>query len=256
MNAFIVMLSLLFALPQAPTVKRMSDREHAGFIGPVKKVFVEWSPVDRPFNDISPGTRCRKQTDSYDKEGRLIQNSVYPGSCGSEEIREYYTYGTDGSRTEVTDASGASGIPSGPPPIAGASLDREPGQPRVVFQYDSTGRLTEASTIRPSGKMIDKSAYSYDANSRVQEVRGYNNDGKVSSRRVYTYDGVRKVPSGYAYYDGDGKLHEEITYSDYEFNSYGDWVKRKETRQERVYVSGQTVSRKSISSTYRQIEYY
>ncbi len=37
--------------------------------------------------------------------------------------------------------------------------------------------------------------------------------------------------------------------SDYEFNSQGDWVKRKETREERF-------NRKSVSLTIREIEYY
>jgi hypothetical protein len=129
MKFLTMMLSLVVA--QASSSKRMSDREHAGFIGPVKKVFVEWSPADHPYNDIAPGTRCRERTDVFDKDGSLTQNSVYPGSCGSEEIREYYTYGPDGSRTETTDATRASGIPSGPPPIGGGNVDREPGRPRL-----------------------------------------------------------------------------------------------------------------------------
>lgn len=256
MTFLTMMLSLVIALNQATISQTMSDREHAGFVGPVKKVFVEWSPVDRPYNDIAPGTRCRERTDVFDKDGRLTQNSVYPGSCGSEEIGEYYTYRPDGSRTETTDASRASGIPSGAPPIAGGNVNREPGRPKTTFQYDSKGRLVETSTLGPAGKMIYKSAYSYDDKSRLLERRGYGEDGKVSSRRTYRYDGVRNVPASFAYYDGDGKVHEEIAYSDYEFNERGDWVKRKETRQEKVYISGQTFIRKRISSTYRQIEYY
>jgi hypothetical protein len=255
MTFLTMMLSVVIALNQGTVSQRMSDREHAGFIGPVKKVFVEWSPVDRPYNDIAPGTRCRDSTHVYDRDGRLTQDSLYPGECGGDEIREYYSYGRDGSQTSRTEQIRGKDSPPPPPPIA-TFKKTEPGTPSTVFKYDSAGRLAEASTLRPSGKLIYKSAYTYDEKSRLMEFRSYDEDDKVSSRRVYTYEGTKAVPSTFAYFDDRGKVHEEITYSDYEFNSRGDWVKRKETRQERVYVSGQTFIRKSISSSYRQIEYY
>ena len=61
--------------------------------------------------------------------------------------------------------------------------------------------------------------------------------------------GRQRVPSGFIYYGGNGKVYERTTYSDYEFNSHGDWVKRKETTEE-------TLNRKSISWMLRKIEYY
>lgn len=81
------------------------------------------------------------------------------------------------------------------------------------------------------------------------EMTSYNSDGQVSSRRVYGFTGDEKVPSSFAYYDGKGNVYEKTIYSDYEFNSQGDWIKRKETTEERF-------NRQSVSLTVREIEYY
>ena len=119
----------------------------------------------------------------------------------------------------------------------------------MIFKYDpSSGKRIESTSIRPSGKIIYKTTYSYDKG-RMIEMTGYDVDGKVSSRRVYGYSGDEKVPSSFAYYDGKGDVYERTIYSDYEFNPQGDWVRRKETKEERF-------NRRSVSSTVREIEYY
>jgi len=57
------------------------------------------------------------------------------------------------------------------------------------------------------------------------------------------------VPSGFAYFGSDGRIYERTTYTDYEFNSKGDWIKRKQNKEE-------TFNRRSVSMTFREIEYY
>jgi hypothetical protein len=81
------------------------------------------------------------------------------------------------------------------------------------------------------------------------EGTGYDRDGQISDRRVYSYSGDDYVPSGFTYYGRDGKVYERTGYTDYEFNSRGDWLKRKQT-------SEQTFNRRSVSITFREIEYY
>jgi hypothetical protein len=125
----------------------------------------------------------------------------------------------------------------------------EPGEARMVFKYSSAGKLVEAASVKPSGKVMYKSTYSYDERGRIVEVTGYDRDGQVTVRRVYSYSSDSRVPSTFTYYGRDGKVYEKTTYSDYEFNSVGDWVKRKETRE-------QTFNRKSTSIISREIEYY
>ncbi|HZG52191.1 MAG TPA: hypothetical protein VEZ40_08645 [Pyrinomonadaceae bacterium] len=191
-------------------------------------------------------------TKVYDQNGRLMQHSLYPGACGSDEIRNDYSYASDGSRTEKSqEIRGKDSPPPPPPPMASRSdSEEDKGEPRMIFKYDpSSGKRIESTSIRPGGKIIYKTTYSYDDKGRMIEMAGYDSDGQVSSRRVYGYSGSERFPSNFAYYDGKGNVYERTVYSDYEFNSQGDWIRRKETREDRF-------NRKSVSSTVREIEYY
>ena len=51
------------------------------------------------------------------------------------------------------------------------------------------------------------------------------------------------------YYGPDGKIYERTTYTDYEFNPKGDWIKRKQTTEE-------TFNRRSVSMANPEIEYF
>jgi hypothetical protein len=58
-----------------------------------------------------------------------------------------------------------------------------------------------------------------------------------------------RVPSSFAYYGRDGIAYTKTVYTEYEFNSIGDWVRRKEITEE-LYNPRRT------SLTFRNIEYY
>jgi hypothetical protein len=134
--------------------------------------------------------------------------------------------------------------------VSGSTSEKDKGEPKMVFKYDlSTGKLVEDASVRPSGKVIYKTAYKYDQLGRMIEITGYGSDGRVESRRVYGFTGDQRVPSSFAYHDGQGNVYERTVYSDYEFNSQGDWIRRKESTEERF-------NRRSVSSTIREIEYY
>ena len=73
--------------------------------------------------------------------------------------------------------------------------------------------------------------------------------GQITVRRVYSYTGDERVPSTFTYYDQEGKVRERTTYTDYEFNSTGDWLKRKQTTEE-------TLNRVTVALVTREIDYY
>jgi len=248
MKHIFLVLIVFIACTHAHTIKRESDREHDGFVSPVKRVFVVWSPVSG--SNYPTGSRCRSSTKVYDEGGRLLQQSFYPGACGSDEIREDYTYAPDGSRTKKSQEIRGKDSPPPPPPMAAPpDYKEEPGEPRMVFKYASSGRLVEAASVKPSGKLVYKNTYSYDEHGRIVEVTRYDGEGQVTDRRVYSYSGNSRLPLTFTYYGRDGKVYDKTTYSDYEFNARGDWVKRTETRE-------QTFNRRSVSITSREIEYY
>lgn len=248
-----ILAALVFfclACSQASVAQRESDREHDGFVGPVKKVFEWWSPISG--GNYPPGSRCRTMTKVYDPTGRLVQHSLYPGACGVDEIRNDYSYAPDGSRTEQSQEIRGKDSPPPPPPLAGArpQPEAERGQRRVVFKYDpATGKLVESASIWPGGKVGYKITYSYDDQGRLTETTSLDENGQVSSRRVLGYTGDQRVPSSFTYYGGRGDVYERTVYSDYEFNPQGDWFKRKVTTEERY-------NRRSISVSTREIEYY
>ncbi|HEU4834787.1 MAG TPA: RHS repeat domain-containing protein [Pyrinomonadaceae bacterium] len=247
MKHFILLLIFFIVSGQTAT-KRESDREYDGFVGPVKKVFVTWTPISG--SPYPPESKCRQMTNEYDQSGRLTRHSVYPNSCGSDEIREDYTYSADGDKTiKVQEIRGENSPPSPPPVAAPANAKIENGPPKEARRYDDAGRLVEKGLMLPSGKFRYKSTYTYDAKGRLVETTGYDGDDRVTSRRVYAYSGDQRVPSSFIYYGGDGKIYEQTTYTDYEFNSKGDWIKRKHTTEE-------TFNRRRVSMFHREIEYY
>jgi hypothetical protein len=123
MNRFLVLLILSVAFNQAAVSKKESDREHGGFVGPVKSVFVVWLPISG--NRVPVGSRCRQLTDEYDENGRLVRHSIYPGECGGDEIREDYSYSQDGNRATKTQEIRGANSPA-PLPRPRAQTARKP----------------------------------------------------------------------------------------------------------------------------------
>lgn len=248
MKRLLLLLILSIACHQADVSKRESHRDQDGFIGPVKKVFVVWSPISGSNYPI--GSRCRELTNEYDESGRLMRHSVYLGACGNDEIREDYSYSQDGNQTTKTQEIRGENSPPPPPPLVSRSnSDEDKGPARRVFKYDQSGRLIEEGKVKSSGRLSYKTTFTYDLKGRLIETTGYDSDNKLSNRRVYKFSGDDRVPSEFAYYGPDGRVYERTSFTDYEFNSKGDWVRRKQTKEE-------TFNRHSVSMTFREIEYY
>ena len=247
MRLILAALMLCSINPQAVTTKYASDREHDGFAGPVKSVSVEYSTIYESHPSTPVGSHCREMKNFYDKDGRLMKHSVYPGSCGSDEILAEYTYAQDGSRTARMRS--IQGRNSWAPQGIKLATSTDESEPRTTFRYDTLGRLIEEATVGATGKIRYKSEYKYDTKDRMIEMIDSQADLQGSARWAYSYEGDNRVPSGVVYYDRDGKMYHQTAYKNYEFNSRGDWVKRKETIEE-------TSNRKTISWKIREIEYF
>jgi hypothetical protein len=83
-------------------------------------------------------------TNEYDEDGRLMRHSVYPGACGSDEIREDYSYSQDGNQTIKTQEIRGTNSPPPPPAVASRSNSEEDkGPAKKAITYDQSGRLSE-----------------------------------------------------------------------------------------------------------------
>jgi hypothetical protein len=209
----------------------------------------DWSPVTKNWYGVRSGTRCRQATHHYDATGRIMQSSVFSGSCGSDEWREYYTYDEEGNQMsreeEIRGAGSGFSAPSMPPPGG----PQNHGSRKKIFKYDSQGRLTEYFFQWSSGGIDNRIFISYDAENRISEFKSLDSAGKLNSRETYSHEGKNRFPSKSISFNPDGKVYEESTYSEYEMNSHGDWIKRKET----IKNSDGVVK---IALNYRNIEYY
>jgi hypothetical protein len=241
------MLIFGLILPQSPIPARKSERESNGFVGPVKRAHEEWSPVSGyPY---ASDARCRARTHTFDQDGRLTQYSYYSGGCGSDENREDYKYDQDGSRTTRFEyIQGENSPPPPPPPMMppGAAVK---GLPKTTFTYDAKGMLIEKANFRGDGKPTYKSTYKYDEKGRPQESEIVHSTGE-RYRFVSKYEGEKRFPESEVSFDGNSNNpRSTTTYTDYELNPQGDWIKRKVTRQE-------TGGRTYVAIHYRRIEYY
>lgn len=90
--------------------------------------------------------------------------------------------------------------------------------------------------------------FSHDAENRLSEYKSLNSDGKLNSRATYAYEGSNRFPSKSIYFNSSNKISEEHTYSEYELNSRGDWIKRKESIKDDDNVR--------VALNHRNIEYY
>src|SRR5882724_6589649 len=113
MKVFVILFAFSLLAVQSAPVRKMSDREHAGFIGPVKSVNIEYEITEQNYGDRLVGKHCRRMAQVYNESGRLTQRTVYSGLCGVDEIRISYDYTPDGSRTIKSDEARDQ---NGPPP--------------------------------------------------------------------------------------------------------------------------------------------
>ena len=244
-----LIFGLLFL--QSPIAIRKSERECNGFVGPVKNSLEEWSPVSGyPYPS---NARCHIRAQVYDKDGRLLQSSFFTGACGSDENREHYTYEQDGSRTTRFEyIQGKNSPPPPPPPMmppAAKGGEAVKGPPKTTFKYDAQGMITEKANFRANGEPTYKTTYKYDEKSRLQEMQVIHSDG-TRYRLTYKYDGEKRFPESQNSFEADNNTPKStVTYTDYEFNPQGDWIKRKETVKE-------ATGRTTVAIHYQSLEYY
>lgn len=245
-----LVFGLLFL--QSPSAGRKSERESDGFVGPVKKALEEWSPVSG-YPYLSPDDRCHARSRVYDKDGRLIQHSYFSGPCGSDENREHYTYDQDGNRTiRLEYIQGKNSPPPPPPPMMPPGAKGGPevkGPPKTTFKYDAQGMMTEKANFRANGEPTYKTTYKFDEKGRLQEMQVIHSGGN-RYRWTYKYDGEKRFPESEGSFEADSDTPKStVTYTDYELNAQGDWIRRKETIKE---ATGRTY----ISIQYQILEYY
>lgn len=123
----------------------------------------------------------------------------------------------------------------------------------VKYSYDDKGRITEEAKFNEEGVQFFKTVFKYDAEGKVTE-KTYHAGTIVTANNYLKYDSsgnlteLRFVPTE-ANLTGNPVIY---SYSDYEFDPQGNWVKR--------LVSSKSNSEGKVSENqmmyYRKIEYF
>jgi len=213
-------LSLLPICPARVTNK--TDREHDGFMGPVRAVRIEQSQLINRSGEWVEAPRVLSQTVAYDSRGRLTERVFYTRDQGIWS-RIIYDSDSAGIRSDIVYRAHA-----GQSTQANGSdqLERltEFTRLRRTFKYDSGGDRTEEADYSKEGNLSKRTVYKYEANGNVKEIIEYAPNGALQTRHTNKYDEKGRIVEQRRD-DSPGATARQESYA-YEFDSTGNWTKR------------------------------
>ncbi|MEO8439003.1 MAG: hypothetical protein ABI540_02165 [Spartobacteria bacterium] len=116
-----------------------------------------------------------------------------------DAVRVTVTMNPDGSKTVYqTDAAKHRSIAT----TTGANGK---AREKIVYRLDADGRYESGEVFAPNGTLRMKTRYRYDSAGRLLEETQLTKEGAVRNKIVYSYDAAGHQ-TGYAAYDGDGRL--------------------------------------------------
>ena len=234
-------------------------RERAKLYGAVHSVRSETAQYVRQDEEWVEGVRGQGQIDTYDRAGRLVEQVLYnpDGTHFQRKVRSYsqggqpskeivyapdgalwhrmvWTYDERGAMTTAAryEADGTilskeifSYNGTTPKPVESVSQDKdETFFGRVVYRYDSAGRMVERSWVDDERKPVSRNVYAYDERGNLITVKVYDRQDALSSRWGYSYDDKRNRTEWLDYHP-DGSLAGRQVYR-YEFDDRGNWTKK------------------------------
>ncbi len=116
-----------------------------------------------------------------------------------DAVRVTVTMNPDGSKT-VYQTDGANRRSTATTTAANGKA-----QGKIIYKLDAAGRYESGEVFAANGKLRFKTRYRYDAAGHLLEETQLAKDDSVQNRIVYSYDAAGHS-SGYAVYDGDGRL--------------------------------------------------
>jgi hypothetical protein len=229
-----------------------SDREDAGLKGKVKSIVVEREDLPNSSNHQYGGRRQSSYTEQYDEQGTLTERLAYDYR-GNLRDKIVYMF-VDGERASKTESIQQSYDPPPPmlPPSPGTPKTRDPRYgTKYKDTYDERGNRIERQLIYNDGSKGTRLVYTFDKKGNKTKMEFYPSDGKLEFSVTHTYDS-KGVETEETAYQADGSLRYKFTYEYLEFDSKGNWIKRKSSKPNKA---GQA-QYEPDSITYRTITYY
>ena len=209
-----------------------SDRQKAGYLGPVHKAITENETLSRKLYRESKlvedttgqfgNGRYLEAEEEFDESGRLIADSSSDREMDQEPFRHMYHYDGTGRLSEEIHFN-RDGSPAGKKQYVYDSAGRKAeelsydvnGELFSRLQYDGQQNLTRMDSFRPDGSLIEKQSivHSYHREGNIL-VDSYStaNLGLVKDLYAYNEAGqlMKKSVGGYeTSYDANGRATEE-----------------------------------------------
>ncbi len=238
MKKLLTALALTSAINATAYAQRpQTDRESDRLKGPVKTVTVERATLkEQGGRDVEErrvvvervtynAEGNRAEDESYAGDGRLSKKSTYRYIRG-EKIAE--------GRIVISDIILDTPAPTGgeaqpartpePPPH-----DLRPFTQKYRYKYDAAGRVKEMTVVE-GGYLRQKVVYDHRGGRR--ETRWYTELGDLINREVDKFDARGNLAETVSLDLETGAVVYKYSYTGYEFDARGNWVKRLKTMTE------------------------
>lgn len=222
-----------------------TDRDFDGLKGPVKSLKVESAALKMQGKGYVEERRTLNEKVTYNAEGNRADDELYFGSDGALLVKNVYRYVGGERLADVQQRDPVIELPNSSMRVGG---DMRPFSEKYRYKYDEQGRVKEM-TVERGGRVRIRNTYEY--RNGQMEMRAHKGGGnKVTFRRVDRFDAQGNLVGSTAFnLDLDGSV-EQYSYTDYEFDARGNWVKRL------VRESGGDGEPEWRSVEYRTITYF
>jgi hypothetical protein len=281
-----LMLSIILLLISSAWVNAQSnEKQNFRLTGPVRAVREEVARLENHSGQFIEGSRVLIESMTFDKQGNLIEQfaNKLDGSLNWKQgwARTYDNEGKEVQKTIYNAEGGLIGVhvysyDSGGRKI---KLTRYNPDESIKFYreyvYDEKGRIKDeydrnedgslqvhfVYVYNDKGQQIERAHYSpdetppyrflstYDEYGNIASFSGSPSPGVITFQDTYKYDKrgnlLKRVGSA-------GAMRTKMLYSSYEFDTFGNWIKRKTLRT--TMNNGNKQVENEI--TYRTITYY
>lgn len=228
----LALISMLTATAHAQ--QPHTDKDFDRLKGPVKSVIVKTASLKKQGKRYVEQPRTLDERVIYNTEGNRVEDESFLDG-DTPVTKNVYRY-VGGEKL----ADGQVIIPSlviiAPVVPRQAGRDKQPAPPPVPrpdsmervsekykYKYDDKGRVREL-TIEQDGRVRTK--VTYDHQSSRMEMRTYKDGDTLSYRRVDRFDAQDNLVESTAFNIDFGGSVDKSSYTAYEFDARGNWVKR------------------------------
>lgn len=223
MKKLLTALALGSTLTAASYAQRpQTDRDFDGLKGPVKSLTVESATLTRKGKGYVEERRALEEKVTYNAEGNRAEDELYFSYEGTLLIKNVYRYVGGEKLADAQQRDPVIELPNSPERAGGGM---RPFSEKYRYKYDEQGRVKEM-TIERDGRVRIRNTYEY--RNGQMEMRARKGGGDtVTFRRVDRFDAQGNLVGSTAFnnYPGDRSV-DKYSYTDYEFDARGNWVKR------------------------------